>query len=75
MNDKEKDLKIIENEKYNELKKEYPSISSVSAINISTFKVCGPTNDLLRLEEDELKKGLKPSFESDKYGIPYLLLK
>ena len=75
MEDDEKELEIIGNRKYNELKKEYPGISSVSAININTFKVCGYTNDLLRLKEEGLKKGLKPSFELYKGGIPYLLLK
>ena len=75
MDDKEKDLEIIGNRKYNELKKEYPGISSVSAINTSTFKVYGATNILLRLKEDRLKKELKSSFESDRGGIPYLLLK
>jgi hypothetical protein len=75
MEDDEKELKIIGNRKYNELKKEYPGISSVLASNPNTFKVYGATNNLLRLKEDGLKKELKLSFESDGSGTPYLLLK
>ncbi|AEG17987.1 hypothetical protein [Methanobacterium paludis] len=75
MDDKEKDLEIIGNRKYNELKKEYLGISSVSALNTSTFKVYGTSTSLLKLQKDGLKKELKPSFESDGKGTPYLLLK
>jgi hypothetical protein len=75
MDDTEKNLELIGNRKYNELKKEYPGISSVSATNTSTFKVYGATNNLLKLKEDGLKKELKPSLESDGDGTPYLLLK
>jgi|GEM_PF-4185092 hypothetical protein len=75
MDDKEKDLETIGNKMYNKLKKEYPAISSVSAVDATTFKVYGATNNLLKLKEDGLKKELKPSFESDGDGTPYLLLK
>lgn len=75
MDDKEKDLETIGNRKYNELKKEYPGISSVSATNTSTFKVYGTSTSLLKLQKDGLKKELKTSFESDGKGTPYLLLK
>lgn len=75
MDDKEKELQTIGNNLYNDLKKEYPSISSVSTIDEGTFKVYGPTNNLLKLKEDRDEKDLKSSFESDSDGTPYLLLK
>lgn len=75
MDDKEKELQTIGNKLCTDLKKEYPSISSVSTIDESTFKVYGPTNNLLKLKDDRDKKELESSFESDSDGTPYLLLK